>query len=231
MRPAAAAFVAVAVLLTAGASFFAFAPALSGTVWFWALAGGPPVLLAVAAAVVAVREDLLLPWLTPRWGDFTRGLAGAAALFGAAFAFARVVCPVGSPREVWLVSLYGQIGDPRALIARGPLVGLTLLVLALAEELVWRGLVTQLLAERVGSRSAWIWAAALYALAFVPTLWSLGGSAGLNPVLVVAAFGGGLVWGAMGRIFGTIVPSVLAHALFDWVVIMMFPLWGARLWS
>jgi membrane protease YdiL (CAAX protease family) len=91
---------------------------------------------------------------------------------------------------------------------------------------VWRGAVTHVLAEKVGSRAAWLWAAALYALSYVPTAWALGGAAGLDPVLVVAAFAGGLLWGGMARAFGRLAPAVLAHALFDWVVIMMFPLWG-----
>jgi membrane protease YdiL (CAAX protease family) len=232
MRPVAAAFVAVALVVTASASFFAFSPACAGALSFWALSGGPTVViaLALAVAVVAEREQLLREWLTPRWGDFTRGLLGAALLFAAAVAFARVVCPVGSPREIWLVTLYGQIGDPRKLEAHAPLLGATVLVVSLAEELVWRGMVTQVLAERVGSRQAWLWAAGLYALSFVPTAWALGSAAGLNPILVVAALGGGLLWGMMARVFGTLVPGVLAHALFDWTVLVMFPLWGGRIW-
>jgi membrane protease YdiL (CAAX protease family) len=134
--------------------------------------------------------------------------------------------PVGSAHELWLVTLYGQIGDPRVLQRHASEVGTAICVVALAEEVVWRGVVTHALAERVGSRAAWIWAAALYALAYVPTAWSLRGAAGLDPVLVVGALGGGLLWGGMARAFGRLAPGVLAHALFDWVVIMMFPLWG-----
>ena len=50
----------------------------------------------------------------------------------------------------------------------------------------------------------------------------------LNPVLPIVALGAGLLWGGMARAFGRLPPSILAHALFDWAVIMMFPLWGAR---
>jgi membrane protease YdiL (CAAX protease family) len=102
---------------------------------------------------------------------------------------------------------------------------------ALAEEVLWRGAITQLLAQRFGSRTAWLWAAGLYALAYVPAAWSLramGPDAGVNPVLPAAALAGGLLWGAMARAFGSLAPSVLAHALFDWAVVMMFPLWGMR---
>jgi len=227
MRPLALLFVAVSVLATAVASYFAFLPG-SGTVMFWALAGGPTLALAGLAAIWAARDGLLREWLSPRWGDFSRGVISAVLLFGVAWAFSRIVTPVGSQREVWLVSLYGQLGDPRQLQAHAPMVGAAIAVVALAEELVWRGMVTQLLADRVGTRTAWVWSAALYALAYVPTVWSLRAGAGgaLNPVLPIAALGAGLLWGAMARAFGRLAPGVLAHALFDWAVIMMFPLWG-----
>lgn len=221
-----AAFVAIAVVVTGGAAYVAFLPAHSGTLAFWALAGGPAVLLAGVAALWAKREELLRDWLTPRWGDFTRGVMGAVLLMAAAWGFSRVVTPVGSSREIWLVTLYGQIGDPKVLQAHGAQVAVAIGVVALSEEVLWRGMVTQLLADRVGSRTAWVWAAGLYALAYVPTAWSLRAGSGLDPALPIAALGGGLLWGLMAKSFGRLGPGILAHALFDWAVIMMFPLWG-----
>ena len=226
MRPQNVAFIAIAVVVTAVSSFLAFSPARSGTWAFWALAAGPTVALAVVASTWAAREDLLRDWLSPRWGDFTRGLVAAAVLFAVAWALARLVCPVGSSREIWLVSLYGQLGDPRSLQAHAGAVAAVIVVAAVAEETLWRGAVTQLLAERVGSRAAWVWAAGLYGLSYVPTMWALRSGSGLNPSLVVAATGAGLVWGAMARGFRRLTPGILSHALFDWAVIMMFPLWG-----
>jgi hypothetical protein len=232
MRPAAALFLAASVLVTAVCSYFAFQPASSGGVTFWLLAGGPTLVLAAVAAAWAWREELLKEWLAPRWGDFSRGVAGAVLLFGLAYAFSKIVTPVGSPREVWLVSLYGQLGDPKVRLAHAPAVAAAIGAVALAEEVVWRGMVTQLLADRMGTRTAWIAAAVLYALAYVPTMWALraggpGGGGMLNPVLPVAALGAGLLWGGMARAFGgRLAPGVLAHALFDWAVVMMFPLWG-----
>ena len=217
---------ALAVVVTGSATYFAFGPTGSGVASFWLLSVVPTLALGVLAAVWARRETLLREWLTPRWGDFTRGLMGAVALFGLAWAFAHGVAPVGSPREIWLASLYSRIGDPRVLRGRGAVLALAVVGAALAEELVWRGMVTRLLAERVGSRAAWWWAAALYALAYVPSAFVLADGSTPNPLLVLTALAGGLLWGAMARAFGRLVPSVLSHALFDWAVVMMFPLWG-----
>jgi hypothetical protein len=57
-------------------------------------------------------------------------------------------------------------------------------------------------------------------------MWALRAGEGLNPVLVIAALGGGLLWGAMARLFGRLVPGMIAHVLFDWAVVIVFPLWG-----
>jgi uncharacterized protein len=223
-----AGFIAAAVAVTGATSYLAFSRERSGTVAFWGFAVGSTAVMAVVAAAWAYREDFLREWLWPIAGDFTRGLAGAVALFGVAWAATRLLAPVGSKREIWLVSLYGQIGDPRVLQAHAPAVAAAVALAALAEEIVWRGAVTQLLAERLGSRTAWIGSAGLYALALVPTAWALQTGEGLNPLLVIAAAGAGLFWGALARAFGRLVPSILAHALFDWAVLMMFPLWGGH---
>jgi uncharacterized protein len=232
MRPVAIAQIAAAVLVTGLSSYFAFRPESAGTIAFWGFATGPTLVLGALAAAWARREEFLREWLSPKWGDFTRGVVGAVVLFCAAWALVRLGAPVGSAREIWLVSLYGEIGDPRVLQAHAPAIAATIAGAAIAEELVWRGAVTQLLAERVGSRSAWAFAAGLYALSYVPTAWSLramaGRGGGLNPVLPLAALAAGLLWGGMARAFGRLTPGILAHALFDWAVVMMFPLWGMR---
>ena len=231
MRASAVSFVALAVVVTAITGWFAFSPAHAGTLGFWALAAGPSILLGALAAVWAQREELLREWLVPQWGDFTRGVVGAMVLFGIAWVFVRLVVPPGSERQIWLVSLYGQLGSRRELQARGPALAVTIAATALAEELLWRGAVTRLLAERVGSRWAWVWAAVLYAMAYAPTAWSLkvgDGLASLNPVLPVAALAAGLLWGGMARVFGRLAPGVLSHGLFDWAVVMMFPLWDMK---
>jgi membrane protease YdiL (CAAX protease family) len=219
--------VAVVVVLVGVGAWLGFQPERGGTPAFWVLVGAPTVVLASIAAWRAHKDGDLAEWLKPKWGDFSRAFFAAGLLFASAYGFARIVCATGSPREIFLVSLYGQIGDPRVLQQNAIAVGVGIVVLAIAEEILWRGAVTQLLEEKIGSSRAWIVSAALYALAHVPTMWSLrAGGGALNPIMPLAALAAGLLFGAMARRFDRLAPGIVAHALFDWLVVMMFPLWG-----
>jgi membrane protease YdiL (CAAX protease family) len=212
--------------LVATAVRFAFQEQRAGTVAFWAWMAVPYLVLAVAAVVRAHRDGTLREMLRPMWGDVTRGVGGAIVLFGATLAFTKLAL-AGTSREAWLARLYLQLGDPGKLRDNAWAVAGMLISLAILEELVWRGLVTGLLAEVIGSRRAWVWAAVLYALAHLPVMWALRDErAGLNPVLPMAALAAGLVWGGMTRYFGRLPPAIVAHALFDWVVVVQFRLWG-----
>lgn len=230
--------VAIVVALGIG-SHFAFQLARAGQPSFLLWLAVPTVAIAVLGAIRAHRDGDLYRrssfdeggggagWLNVRSGDFTRGFAAAAVLFGAAWGFTKLVAPVGSDRESWLARLYLQLGDPTTLRKNVAFVVVAILVMAISEELVWRGLVTSLLEEKVGSRRAWVWAGVLYALANVPTVWALRDPvAGLNPVLPAAALAAGLLWGFMARKFGRLLPGIFSHVLFDWTVLMMFRLWG-----
>jgi len=205
----------------------AFAVERTGTAWFWILAVAPSVVVGVFALLRAHRDGELVGWLKPVWGDHTRGILSALFLVGAALAFVHLVTPAGTPRVGWIARLYLQLGDPATLRTHATAVAIAVVVAAVSEEIVWRGLVTRQIAESFGSRTAWVWAAVLYALAQTPTLWRLRDPvAGANPVLFLAAFALGLVWGLMARVFGRLAPGILSHAAFDWCVIMMFRLWG-----
>jgi len=223
-------WVAVIVGVVAAASYHGFQVERAGTVGFWLWVGTPLVVLATLGAARAYRDGELRGWLRPIWGDATRGLVSAAALVLAAIAFVHVVAPVGTSRESWIARIYLQLGDPTMLHKKAALLAVAVFTVVAAEEILWRGLVTTLLAEKIGSRSAWIVSALLYALASVPTAWALRDpEAGLNPMLPIASLGVGLVWGGMGRVTGRLTPAILSHAAFDWCVIVVFRLWGPSL--
>ena len=220
--------VALVTLAICLSTHFAFQLERAGGTSFWLLAVGPTAVIAVLALMLAPRlnEGGISDWMRPVWGDFTRGVVGAVIVFGAAYVFSRAMN--GTPRESWLARLYLQFGDPKSLRAAMPIFAGGILVAAAAEEIVWRGLVTRLLEDVVPERWLWAVAAVPYALAHAPTIVSLRDpEAGYNPVLFLAALGAGAVWGAMARRFGgRLVPGILAHAMFDWVVIFTFRLWG-----
>src|SRR5262249_31903732 len=157
-------------------------------------------------------------WMRPVWGDFTRGVFSAGLVFIAAYAFSRL-CN-GTPRESWLARLYLQLRDPKMLREHMGLVAIGVVPPPTRAEVPGGGLVPRLVAERIGDRWAWAVAAVPYALAHLPTLWALRDpEAGLNPVLLVAALGAGLVWGLLvQRVGGRLFPAIVSHAAFDWTV-------------
>lgn len=156
------AYLVAIVLAIAIGSHFAFQLARAGQPGFVLWIGVPTLVIAVLGALRAKADGNLYRrasfddqgsgagWLNARGGDFTRGFGAAALLFGGAWAFMKVVTPVGSDRESWLARLYLQLGDPTTLRKNVALVVAGIVVMAIAEELVWRGLVTSLLEERVG---------------------------------------------------------------------------------
>ncbi len=221
--------VAAVVGLVAVSSYLAFRSDRAGERSFWVLATGPALALAPIALWKAWREGELGAWMRPRAGDFSLGFLAAAILFGGSYGFSRFVTPNGSPRAIWLARLYLQLGDPSDLRAHPMGLFALLVAVAAAEEIVWRGLVTSLVAEAIGTTWAWVGGAVLYALAYVPAMWALAAPSGPNPGLPLAALGAGLAWGALARRFDRLTPGIISHALFDWCVVVMFRLWGREL--
>ena len=217
-------------LLVAASYAMAWNIERAGTVSFalWAIL--PIVVLAGLGTVWLRREDGSLEALAPRWGDASLGIVCAVALFGGAWLLVHTLAPAGTPRDAWMARIYLQLGPGGDLKKQMALVTAVLLVIAIAEEVLWRGVVTRLLEPVVGSRRAWMAAAVLYALAHVPTAFVLADErAGKNPVLVLATFGAGLVWGGLARKLGRVTPGILAHWALDWAVIVLFRLWGPSL--
>jgi membrane protease YdiL (CAAX protease family) len=167
------AYLAGIVLTVAVAAHFAFDVSRAGTPSFFIIMAVPTVILALLGILRAKDDGVLRHWIGVRSGDFTRGFAAAAVLFGGAFAFTKFVAPPDSIYASWLARLYLQLGDPAMLRKHIGMIVLAIVVLAIAEEIVWRGLVISLLEEKIGSRRAWVWAAVLYALAHAPTIWAL----------------------------------------------------------
>lgn len=115
-------------------------------------------------------------------------------------------------------------GATEALYARSrwfaPLLELPALVLVVvAEELLWRGLLAGALRESLGAAATIALAAAVYALA----------QAGLGSGLLVGlAFGCGLVWGGLRFATGSLWAPFGCHLVWTTSVVVIWPLVAAR---
>jgi membrane protease YdiL (CAAX protease family) len=175
----------------------------------------------------AHKEDALATRIYPKSGDFTLAFGLTVVMFGAAYVFTRTVMPLGTPRSVWLLNVYLQLGDPSLLRSRVPFVVALFFVGAFAEEVVWRYWVPRLLEEQIGTRRAQIAAVGLYGLAHVGTGFALARhDLAYDPLLVIAALGCGTVWALMTRFTGRVAPAIFSHALFDVAVCVFFRLYG-----
>lgn len=201
----------------------ACAPAQAGRPEILALIGGTYGLLLVGACLWLARRGELRRQLTPSRGDISIGALLAVGMYMIATLGHVLLTAQGSPREPWILRLYLQVGDPRVTAAWQ--VGLAVMAIAAAEEIVWRGWVQGALAGAYGERRGWLLASLLYGLAHLPTAFLLGDPvAGPNPLLPLVALGGGLVWGLLAWRFGRLAPSVFAHMLLSWAVIE-YPIW------
>jgi hypothetical protein len=215
---------AFAVTIATGAVVtYAFAPARAGESAMLGAMGGLYAILAVVALVRLQRRGELRARFRPIGGDMTLAAVTAGLLYGAGRIVQMVLAGHGSPREAWVMRLYLQLGDTAA--AGRWVVGGLVFAVAVLEEIVWRGLVMRTLEDALGSSRALLYTTLLFGLAHAPTAWLLRDpTVGPNPLVIVAALGCGLVWGAMALRTGRLVPAVLAHALFSWSVIE-FPMW------
>jgi uncharacterized protein len=208
--------VKLALLVTAvvaGAVGFALREPLAGTNAMWLGLGVPYLLLSALALYRMYDDGTLLDVMRPKSGDLSIGVLLAAVLFGGAWSVRQLAFGGGSPKVVWMFRIALQVGS------LSPSPGLMAIIagVAVLEELVWRGLVLGAVTESLGTRRAWPVTAGLYALAHVPTVFTLADPmAGPNPLLVIAALGAGLVWSFAASIMGRLPAVLVSHAVFSY---------------
>lgn len=187
--------------------------------WLAAGASSPllGVWLAIGGAAIALGVAVLVfDWTASR--DGLRPTARAVLLGLAAGAVMSVLTYLVYPpaaRAVPFIAadtsfLYAAFRVPPPLVA-----SLMLAPVILGEELVWRGVVQGALVRRFGPARGIAFAATLYGLSVAP----LG-----SPVLVAVAFACGAVWGTLRHTSTSLVPPLLAHLLWDLLVLLWLPL-------
>lgn len=210
-------------ILSAIALRYAFDPEQAGT-WSMLL-----VLFAVyapcaaAAMVLMQREGKLRDEIRPRAGDLAFGGLIAGVMYVAGMGARQFLLSPDTPRNWWVVRLYLQLGDGAN--NRMLYVGMAVFVIAVLEEITWRGLVMRSLRPSYGPLRSWLLSSVLYALSHLSTISLLAHPVGgPNPLLVAAALGCGLVWGHLYNRTGRLAPCLFAHGIFS-MAIVDFPLW------
>jgi hypothetical protein len=219
-------WVGLVVAVVAGTMAFAFRTSLAGTLTFYLSILGAYAVLGGVAVYKMWDEGTLLDRLRPKWGDLTIGALSASALLLGSWGARAVLAPAGSPRQGWLFNIYLQIGSSEA-IQHSALITGSIVLVAVLEELVWRGLVLDQLAERFGSRRAWPLAALAYATALLATAFTLSDPiAGPNLLLPFAALGCGIVWSFIAALTGRLPPVIVSHVAFTYFTAVQFRLPG-----
>jgi membrane protease YdiL (CAAX protease family) len=158
------------------------------------------------------RDESWRAALRFRPGDPSIGILLGVFLVLAAWALGKVLFPPEAVQHAWVLRIFLTIGDTST-----PLTLFWLILLAVAEELVWRGWVQTELSRAFGPRRGWALCAVLYAAAYLPTLFTLAdAAAGYNPLIVLAALGCGLCWAFSRERTGRLFPSVFSHAAFSY---------------
>jgi len=121
------------------------------------------------------------------------------------------------------VSKYlNQIYSTRDQLPTPVIAALLFLVIAPAEELVWRGWVQDSLARSLNQnrtpasagKIAWLVTSLIYCGIHAPAL---------NPPLLLAALVLGIHWGYLYFRFGSLIPGLVSHALWDVAIFAIFP--------
>jgi uncharacterized protein len=180
----------------------------SGPIGIWLAIGGVSILL--GASLVLFDRVNVTKLLRPSLSLVIVGLILGGLMSAATY----LLYPI-------LTRLLPFIAEGTALlysVFRGPsptLALFTLLPVVLFEELIWRGAVQSVFSRRVGLVVGVLFSALAYALVLAP-LGSL--------VLVLVAFACGLVWGALRAVTQSLVPPLVAHLLWDLLVLIWMPL-------
>jgi membrane protease YdiL (CAAX protease family) len=207
----------VAGVVVATAIGYSMRPVNAASAHLWA-----PMLLAyLSLALLSViwKRETPLPILRPRGGDLTLGAMLGLFSVAAGILVLRVLIPPGSERGLWLFRLYAQAGD----IQNSGVATLLLLTLVALEEFVWRRWVLGEL-RTLSPRSCAPLTALAYGIAHLPAYFTLGDPlSGGNPLLPLAALGGGLLWTYLTLLTNRLLPAIVAHAVFSYFLSAPWP--------
>lgn len=184
------------------------AVASAGLVGVWIANGGAAI--ALGTAVLVLDREASRKVLVPSLQRILVGAAVGGVMAAATYLLYPLLTRIAPFIAADTARLYAAFRAPSLAIAC-----LAIAPVILGEELVWRGVVQSALVRRLGSSGGVALAAGVYALALAPV-----GS----PILVLVALACGLTWGTLRAVTGSLVPTLVAHLLWDGLVLLWLPL-------
>lgn len=184
------------------------AAASTGPLGIWVAIGGTAVALGLAVLLFDPSASTALLQPSPRLVLLGAAAGGvmAAATYLLYPPLARILPFIATDTT----QLYAAFRAPSLVVAL-----VALVPVIVGEELVWRGVVQASLVQRLGAWGGVALAAVVYALVHAP----LG-----SPVLVAVAFFCGLAWGTLRATTASLVPTLVAHLLWNVLVLVWLPL-------
>jgi membrane protease YdiL (CAAX protease family) len=184
------------------------AAASARSLGIWLTIGGAAVVLGVAVLVLdgaATRRTL-----RPSTGLVAVGATAGGSMAAATYLLYPALARLSPFLATDTARLYASFRALPPVLA-----SLALFPVIIGEELVWRGVVQTELVRRLGPWRGVTLAALAYALAHAP----LG-----SPLLVAVALLCGMAWGTLRAASDSLVPSLLAHLVWDVLVLLWLPL-------
>jgi uncharacterized protein len=182
---------------------------LAHVVGVWAGVGGAAIGLGIAALLLA--RPLLVPLLRPTMIFLAAGVVAAVVMIAVTYGLYPILRSQSSGFAHGVGGLYTifRAAGPRWAL------GSVLPLMIVAEELVWRGVVQEALSRRFPPALAVLLASTAYAAAHAPVG---------PPMLVALALICGLYWSVLRAWTGSLVPGLVCHLVWDYLVFIVHPL-------
>jgi uncharacterized protein YbjT (DUF2867 family)/membrane protease YdiL (CAAX protease family) len=174
---------------------------------------GSPWLAMTVVMTIALAGTLFLPAVRrgfrPTAFGIVAGLVAGLVLFGITQLAIFLIPSVWPGWEAYAREIYAWKAGHSVLF-----LATTLVLIVIAEEALWRGVVTSYTMERFGRLPGIVLGAGIFAIAH----W-----AAFNPLLLLAAVGCGLFWNLLYAATDDLTIPTVSHLLWDFLLLFLFP--------
>ncbi len=166
--------------------------------------------LSLTLLTLRLQRDRLAKLFEFSWNFVAIGAVHAVLLYG----LSRLGVFLMSTLFDWTMPHIQAVYATRTQLEPTIIAPLLFFIIAPCEETFWRGFVQARLAEIKGAKMAMVITTVLYSLVHI---WAM------NPMLLIAALVLGVHWGFLYRRYGSLIPGIVSHALWDTTIFVIFP--------